>query len=413
MNAATPFPWSNPPVDSGPETSFLSIFEQSPVAAARCDRQGKVVERNSAFEQFLDQSQLSERSLSLCDLVPVQERAATQDLLRDLLAEARDSIRVEGIRIPGSHGFCWTVWRQPRTRDGSAYVLLIGEPRQERYVSEESLLQMQRWEAVGRLVGGVVHDFNNLLTGVMLYCDLLLSNLDPIDRRRRYATEIRSAILHANGLVRQLLGFAKPQTHQVRSLSLNQIIAGMQDLLTRLIGANIALDFRLDPDLGLLRIDPAQAQQIILNLVLNARDAIPNGGCIVVQTSNCKFESVAGAIPGKHGATFFPCVLLEVGDNGEGMDAKTRQRLFEPFFTTKVSSRGTGLGLSTVRSIVTTNGGLIHVESEPGRGSRVLILLPRASQSTEAVFLDTANSPSYSTTSLREAEVKDKEETRP
>jgi two-component system, cell cycle sensor histidine kinase and response regulator CckA len=291
--------------------------------------------------------------------------------------------------------------------------LLIGKSRHENGVSDEALLQMQRWEAVGRLVGGVVHDFNNLLTGVMLYCDLLLSTLDPIDRRRRYATEIRSAILQGNGLVKQLLGFAKPQTHQVRSLSLNQIIVGMQELLSRLIGANIALDFRLDPDLGLLRIDPAQAQQIILNLVLNARDAIPNGGCIVVETSNCKFQTVAGTLPSKHEAKFFPCVLLQVGDNGEGMDAKTRQRLFEPFFTTKVSGRGTGLGLNTVRSIVSTNGGLIHVESEPGHGTRVLILLPRASQSTEAVFLDTASSHSDSTTPLQEVEVKDKEETLP
>jgi two-component system cell cycle sensor histidine kinase/response regulator CckA len=256
--------------------------------------------------------------------------------------------------------------------------------------AEESLLQTQRWEAVGRLAGGVVHDFNNLLTGVMLYCDLLLSSMDARDRRRRYAEEIRSAIVHGTGLVKQLLVFARPQVTPVRALSLNQIARGMQDLLTRLIGENIALELHLDPELGAVTIDQAQAQQVLLNLVLNARDAMPNGGRITVQTSNCRFQPVAEAnAPSSLPA--FPCVLLVVGDNGQGMDLVTRQRLFEPFFTTKNAGQGTGLGLTTVRSIVTTNRGLIHFESEPGRGTRVMILLPRAPQPAASGLLDTSN----------------------
>jgi two-component system, cell cycle sensor histidine kinase and response regulator CckA len=168
----------------------------------------------------------------------------------------------------------------------------------------------------------------------------------------------------------------------------------MRNLLTQLIGANIALDFCLDSDLGPIRIDQTQAQQIILNLVLNARDALPRGGHIVVETSNCKFQTVAGSHLARQGAAAFPCVLLTVSDNGLGMDAKRRERLFEPFFTTKGPGKGTGLGLTTVRSIVTTIRGLIHVESEPGLGTRVIILLPRASESADSVFLDAANSAS-------------------
>jgi two-component system cell cycle sensor histidine kinase/response regulator CckA len=258
---------------------------------------------------------------------------------------------------------------------------------------EETQLQAQRWEAVGRLAGGVVHDFNNLLTGVMLYCDLLHSSLDARDRRRRYAEEIRSAIVQATGLVKQLLVFARPQATPVGTLCLNEIARGMHDLLARLIGENIALELRLDPELGAVTIDQAQAQQVLLNLILNARDAMPNGGRITVETSNCKFQPVAGTMS-PTGLPAFPCVLLVVSDNGHGMDAATRQRLFEPFFTTKNAGQGTGLGLTTVRSIVTTNRGLIHFESEPGRGTRVLILLPRASQPAVSDPLDKADADS-------------------
>ncbi|MGA7441083.1 MAG: ATP-binding protein [Candidatus Sulfotelmatobacter sp.] len=162
----------------------------------------------------------------------------------------------------------------------------------------------------------------------------------------------------------------------------------MRDLLTRLIGENVELEFRLDPDLGLVKIDEAQAQQIILNLVLNARDVLTNGGRIVVETSNCRFQTVAGSTLPRYAQTgvLFPCILLIVADNGHGMDAKTRRGLFEPFFTTKKVGQATGLGLTTVHSIVTTNHGLIHIESEPGQGTRAMILLPLASQSTDAEF---------------------------
>jgi two-component system cell cycle sensor histidine kinase/response regulator CckA len=404
MNTATPFPW---PISSeqSARTTFRAIFEHAPVAVARCNPQGVIVEMNPAFERTLDPSVASRRSLRLCELVRPQDREKTELLLCDLLASRRDRIGIEaGGAGPGQSSAQWTAWRQPGCAGEPDHALLFAEPNA--IPAEEGLLQTQRWEAVGRLAGGVVHDFNNLLTGVMLYCDLLLTSLDARDRRRRYADEIRSAGVQATGLVRQLLVFARPQATPARLLCLNEVARAMRDLLTRLIGENIVLDLQLDPELGVVKIDQAQAQQILLNLVLNARDALPDGGRITVETSNCKFQPVAATMSAGGMVPAFPCVLLVVGDNGRGMDAETRQHLFEPFFTTKNSGQGTGLGLTTVRSIVTTNRGLIHFESEPGRGTRAMILLPRTFPSADPNFLDTASPDSATPPAMPSHEVK-------
>jgi two-component system, cell cycle sensor histidine kinase and response regulator CckA len=240
--------------------------------------------------------------------------------------------------------------------------------------ADERLLHAQRLEAVGRLTGGVVHDFNNLLTGILLYCDLLMTDLKPGDRSRKYAEEIRGAGLQASGLVKQLLAIVRPVQGATSLISLNEVSEGMQNLLFRLIGENIELEFHLDSNLGLVKMDHTQAQQTLLNLILNARDAMPAGGRITVSTSNCKVQ----VLREKCSETVqpsLPCALLVVEDNGSGMDAATREHLFEAFFTTK-SERGTGLGLATVHEIVTRNGGLICVDSAPGRGTRMNILLP-------------------------------------
>jgi PAS domain S-box-containing protein len=389
MSTATPLPWPGSSARESAKTDFRAIFEHSPFAVARCNPQGEILEMNPAFERNW-KGAAGKLGLHFSELVSERDREKADFLFRELRDFERETVSIRASASAngddGQTGAGWTAWRLPDcAREDEFSVLIvrdtvepkIGDPN-ENAGGEESLLHAQRWQAVGRLAGGVVHDFNNLLTGVMLYCDLLLSGLDPQDRRRRYAEEIRGAIIQATGLVQQLLVFARPQPSQIRTLSLNQIAASMQDLLTRLIGENIILDLRLDPQLGMVRIDPAQAQQILLNLVLNARDALPEGGRITVQTNNCKFQPMNGTASN---AVNFPCVLLVVSDNGRGMDAKTRKRLFEPFFTTKSSGKGTGLGLTTVRNIVTTNRGLIHVESESGCGTRVMILLPRTSGS--------------------------------
>ena len=225
------------------------------------------------------------------------------------------------------------------------------------------------------MTGGVAHDFNNLLTGILLYCDLLMAHLEPCHRVRKYAEEIRKAGMQATGLVRQLLAVARPTNSEPRLLSLNDIADGMRNLLVRLIGENIELKFHLDPNLGLIKMDPTQCQQILLNLVLNARDAMPGGGLITVETTNCRVQVLTETNSASGSAASPPCALFVVADNGSGMDDATRSHLFEAFFTTK-ANKGTGLGLATVHDIVTSNGGLIHVESAPARGTRVSVLLP-------------------------------------
>ena len=295
MNTATTFRQSELAAEENTRTAFGAIFEHSPIAVARCNPQGVIVEMNPAFERSLDRSVASRHLLRLRELVHPQDRDKTESLLRGLLESRSDPVTIEVTSSgPGRPSAKWTAWRQPGCGAEPDHTLLIAEPGNDAPPVGESQLQTQRWEAVGRLAGGVVHDFNNVLTGVMLYCDLLLSSLDTRDRRRRYADEIRSAIVQATGLVRQLLIFARPQTTPVRVLCLNEIAQAMRDLLTRLIGENIALDLLLDPELGGVKIDQAQAQQILLNLVLNSRDALPNGGRITVETSNCRFQPVAG-----------------------------------------------------------------------------------------------------------------------
>jgi two-component system cell cycle sensor histidine kinase/response regulator CckA len=385
MNAAARFPQLE---RSGKDHSanFQALLERSPLAAARCDENGIIVDMNPAFARAFGAATPGSHPLKLSELIDPQHREKIQSLLQDLLTAKRDAIEIETSSTDGigqRRIAKWSAWRQSGSPGQPAYALLIANPATGPFAPPEESAQIPRWEAIGRLTGGVVHDFNNLLTGVMLYCDLLLATLDPLDRRRKYAEEIHSATVQAATLIQQLLVFARPpQPASTRRLSLNQIAQSMKNLLARLIGEGISLDLRLDAELGPVKIDQAQAQQILLNLVLNARDALPHGGRITVETSNCRFQAIAGSLP--QDSVPFPCVLLVVGDNGHGMSAETRRRLFEPFFTTKNAGHGTGLGLTTVRSIVAANRGLIHFESEPGQGTRVMILLPRSSHSSEA-----------------------------
>src|SRR5271166_3162022 len=222
----------------------------------------------------------------------------------------------------------------------------------EDQLRQSHALEAQKMEAIGRLVSGVAHDFNNLLTGIVLCSDLLLAGLEKGSRLRRYANEIRTAGAHGADLIQQLTAMARPQATALEPLSFNDAVRGFLSLLTRLIGENIELTTELAPDLALLSMDPAQAQQIVLNLVLNARDAMPDGGRIKLVARN-------GADSGCGVARSSPdaCVEFEVQDTGCGMDADVRARVFEPFFTTKKPGKGNGLGLATVHGIVRREGG--------------------------------------------------------
>ena len=240
---------------------------------------------------------------------------------------------------------------------------------------EEQLRQSQKMEAIGRLAGGVAHDFNNILGVIMGYGEILKRRIPAADPLQGKVAEILKAADSAAGLTRQLLAFSRKQVLQPRVLDLNLVVADMDKMLRRLIGEDIELKTSLREPLGSVRADPGQIEQVLMNLVVNARDAMPGAGSLLIETAAVDLDASSlalhpGALPGPH-------VLLAVSDTGEGMDKETTSRIFEPFFTTKAIGKGTGLGLSTVYGIVEQSGGLVEVYSEKGVGTTFKVYLPR------------------------------------
>jgi len=247
---------------------------------------------------------------------------------------------------------------------------------------EGHLRQAQKMEAIGRLAAGVAHDFNNYLAVMDSYADLLLMDLEPGESMHHELAEIARAVERSKSLVRQLLAFSRLQTGAAvhpQVLNVNEAITKAEGILRRLAGRDIELITKYDPDLGLVRADPGQIEQVLLNLVTNARDAIAGTGTITIRTANAEIDRVDE----KEGEPA-PYVMIAVSDTGAGIDEETRTHIFEPFSTTKENGVGTGLGLSTVYGIVRQSGGHIKVESEPGYGTGFTIHLPRINDSREA-----------------------------
>ena len=249
---------------------------------------------------------------------------------------------------------------------------------------EHQLRHAQKMEGIGRLAGGVAHDFNNVLTAIIGFTDLILERVDPLDATASDVREIRKAADRAAALTRQLLAFGRRQFLEPRVLDVNETVSGLIRLLPRLVGEHIETSTRLAPRLRRVWADPSQMDQMLLNLILNARDAMAAGGRLMIETDNVELDSERLAAerlnvkPGRY-------VMLAIIDTGVGMDAETRARAFEPFFTTKPAGKGTGLGLSTVYGIVEQSGGAVTLDSGPGRGTTVRVYLPVAVAASDTI----------------------------
>jgi two-component system cell cycle sensor histidine kinase/response regulator CckA len=241
--------------------------------------------------------------------------------------------------------------------------------------TEEQLRQSQKMEAIGRLAGGIAHDFNNLLSVVLGYADLVLQALPEDHAQRAYVEEIERAGSRASELTHQLLAFGRRQVLKPTQLDLNAVVFRMERMLSRVLCEDIELTFEPDVGLGTVEADPSQLEQVLMNLVVNARDAMPRGGVLRLKTENCEIDAAtASRLLGAEAQSY---VRLVVKDSGVGMDRATLAQIFEPFFTTKEPGKGTGLGLSTVFGIVRQSGGFLSVESEPGQGATFFVYLPR------------------------------------
>jgi two-component system, cell cycle sensor histidine kinase and response regulator CckA len=272
---------------------------------------------------------------------------------------------------------------------GEQCVLAVMKDVTERRSLEEQLRLSQKMEAVGQLAGGVAHDFNNLLTVILGYAILLLKDLVPEDPRRAPLEGIKQAADRAAALTQQLLAFSRRQVLAPRLLDLNAVVADMDKMLRRLIGEHIELSTVLAPELGLVKADPGQIEQVIMNLVVNARDAMPIGGKLTIETGHVELDEACARR--RTVGTSGPYVMLAVSDTGHGMDEDTRARVFEPFFTTKEKGKGTGLGLAVVYGIIKQSGGSVWVYSEPGIGSTFKAYLPKVETTTEKPEATTAN----------------------
>lgn len=361
------------------EERFRALIEHTSEITTIIDTDGQVKYSSPALQRLLGRDPRERVGENIFEhtIVHPDDQAAIADAFREVRREPGMQVIVEA-RVQRSDG-SWVLMEHEahNMSDNPAVGGLVVHSRDisERRELEQQLFHAQKMEAIGRLAGGVAHDFNNILTSITGHAELVLSEVPESSQLHEDTVEIKRAAERAANLTRQLLAFSRRQVLQPRVLDVNQVLGDMEKMLSRLIGSDVQVESRHAPDLGHVMADRGQIEQVVLNLVVNARDAMPEGGRIIVLTENVDVEFGAGngpaaPVPGEY-------VRLSVIDSGEGMDQETRKRIFEPFFTTKEVSKGTGLGLSTVYGIVEQSGGHVQVESEPSRGARFDIYLPR------------------------------------
>ncbi|MGA9570147.1 MAG: PAS domain S-box protein [Candidatus Acidiferrales bacterium] len=359
------------------EVSFRSVIENAPYGIYRAQASGKLLLVNPALQKMLGYD--SQAELLLLNLTTdVYVDPLEHQRVNDLFTKQKEftDVQVDWKRKDGTpiKARC-SGWFVKSAIDGAAYFEVFAEDVTEKWLLERQLRMAQKMEAVGRLSGGIAHDFNNLLGVIIGYSQVLKRTLPPGSAFLEHAEEIEKAGQRAASLTRQLLAFSRQQVLAPAVLNLNSLISEMEKMLPRLIGEDIEIIIALDPAIGRVKADHGQLEQVVMNLAVNARDAMPDGGKVAITTANAVLdETWTRSHPGSKAGDF---VMLSVADTGTGIDSETLAHIFEPFFTTKERGKGTGLGLATVYGVVKQSGGYVWVESALGKGTAFQIYLPR------------------------------------
>lgn len=376
------------------ETSFRSVVEGAPYGIFRASVDGHFLRVNSALQEMLAYGTMTELLDANLGEHVFRDRADFHHLV-ELLGSV-DEFKDAEMEWKRKDDFPITVLCSGRKVKGggedSTYYEVFVEDITERRVLERQLRMAAKMEAVGRLSGGIAHDFNNLLGVIIGYSHMLGRKIDRDNPLHEYNEEIEKAGQRATSLTRQLLAFSRQQMLSPKILNLNELVSDMVKMLPRLIGEDVAVNTELDLTIGRVKADQGQIEQVVMNLAVNARDAMPSGGRLTIKTADVVLDEIyarqhAGAKPGKY-------VMLSVSDSGVGMNSETLLHIFEPFFTTKEVGKGTGLGLATVYGVVKQSGGYIWVDSEVGKGSSFQIFLPYVEEAVTYLAEETSPSPS-------------------
>jgi two-component system, cell cycle sensor histidine kinase and response regulator CckA len=381
------------------EQRFQRLFAQAPIGVVMVDASLNVIECNQALITLLRRTREALINLPLAELIRKDDRAAIEAQLRDVLA-GRDPVKPPEVHLVADREVTVLLYVKrfdapgvtkqgvdPAAPESGLVLYFIDATEQKRL--EVQFSQSQKMQAIGQLAGGIAHDFNNLLTAMIGFCDLLLQRHKPGDQSFSDIMQIKQNGSRAANLVRQLLAFSRQQTLQPKVLSMVDVVAELSNLLRRLIGPTINLNMQHGRDLPPIKADQVQVEQVVVNLVVNARDAMPQGGTIGVRTFLHK--QTVSVLRGQDEMPPGNYAALEVTDAGIGIPKENLQRIFEPFFSTKEVGHGTGLGLSTVYGIVRQTGGFISVDSEVGKGSRFSVFLPGYTDTGKTSAVDTGN----------------------